>query len=118
MIYEMRCPGTNFEKPGILTPVTDGTAIFPSVPAAIFTITDQTKERYKKLHAFQSPKGRLESMEYIYKYSVLGNRNRSDSLPCYCERPRPFRRLRLEAALRFSPACYCEITPRTPFVGV
>ena len=155
MIYEMRCPGTNFEKPGILTPVTDGTAIFPSVPAAIFTITDQTKERYKKLHAFQSPEGRLdfpsgdwfpegssehgvylrislrelpkgdwspegrlESMEYIYKYSVLGNRNRSDSLPCYCERPRPFRRLRLEAALRFSPACYCEITPRTPFVGV
>ena len=63
------------------------------------------------------PKGHL-SMEYIYKYSVLGNRNRSDSLPCYCERPRPFRRLRLEAALRFSPACYCEITPRTPFVGV
>ena len=60
MIYEMRCPGTNFEKPGILTPVTDGTAIFPSVPAAIFTITDQTKERYKKLHAFQSPEGRLE----------------------------------------------------------
>ena len=57
MIYEMRCPGTNFEKPGILTPVTDGTAIFPSVPAAIFTITDQTKERYKKLHAFQSPFG-------------------------------------------------------------
>ena len=38
--------------------------------------------------------------------------------PCYCERPRPLRRLRLEAALRFSPACYCEITPRTPFVGV
>ena len=57
MIYEMRCPGTNFEKPGILTPLTDGTAIFPSVPAAIFTITDQTKERYKKLHAFQSPFG-------------------------------------------------------------
>ena len=30
-----------------------------------------------------APEGRLESMEYIYKYSVLGNRNRSDSLPCY-----------------------------------
>jgi hypothetical protein len=49
-------------------PGKDGTAIFPSVPAAIFTITDQTKERYKKLHAFQSPFG--SSRREIGKHGV------------------------------------------------
>lgn len=115
MIYEMRCPGTNFEKPGILTPVTDGTAIFPSVPAAIFTITDQTKERYKKLHAFQSPGGRLVSRREIgIPKGDWSSRREIGKHGVYLQ----IFRFGESESLRFSPACYCEITPRTPFVGV
>lgn len=88
--------GTDSEIP-VLYPATDGSAVFTAVPAAIFNITDRKKKRYKKLHT-RFPERKSEHGVFLQCMTVFS--------------------LSEPETIRSPPAFYCEITPRTPFVGV